>query len=94
MMMRCKFSDRPELWMVGEISSYLPNYKFGRMISREMFEALKSTIRFSRQQKDSETYDERNQWQLCEGFVDAINAHRKEYVHPSHFLCVDESILR
>ena len=94
LMTRVTFSERRELWSRQSHSDYLSVPNFSRVMSRVRFESLLRCIRFSRQpQAHAETYTEERQWQLCAGFVDAINQHCFQHVTPSELLCVDESIL-
>lgn len=94
LMTRCKFSNRRDFWGSDLSSPYLGQSKFGRIFSRNRFETLRKCVKFSRGNGDQEIYSEEQQWGLCEDFVDAINEHHKEYVKPSHFLCVDEPMSR
>ena len=86
--------SRRELWSEQEKSPILWQPRFGKIMPRSRFENLSSSIRFSKQTDSTEVYTEQNQWQLCEGFVEAINEHRREHVEASQQLCVDESISR
>jgi Transposase IS4 len=49
---------------------------------------------FSQQGDDTLMSSSQHRWSLVQGFVDAINSHRKESFHPSEMICVDESISR
>lgn len=93
LMTRCKFSNRRDLWSTCTLSRVLGQPKFGSIMSRERFEIIRKFLQFS-QDKTDHCYTEKTQWSLCEEFVEAINAHRREHVIPSHFLCVDESMSR
>lgn len=44
--------------------------------------------------EQGELSSESYRWMLRDGFLEAINQHRRERVIPSHLLCADESISR
>ena len=85
LMTQVKFSERRELWSRQSHSDFLSVPNVSRVMSQVRFKSLLCCIRFSLQSR---------QWQLCEGFVDAINQHRLQHVTSSELLCVDESISR
>ena len=91
LMSRFEFSSRRSLWSTESVSKYVPLPQFGKIISRNRFEALCSAITFSH---SSDNGDCDSRWSLVSGFVRAINRHRRAHVVPAHTICVDESMSR
>jgi Transposase IS4 len=92
---RFRFGKRETLWSSTRMSTYIPAPDFGITgITRARFRELRSAIRFSQQGDDTEMSSSQHRWSLVQGFVDAINSHRKEQFDPSEMICVDESISR
>lgn len=92
---RFKFGSRRDLWKIDSHHKYLRGPNFGRFISRNRFEALRSCVQFSFQPETrGNISSEEYRWMLAEDFRVAFNRHRRERVQPSELLCVDESISR
>jgi hypothetical protein len=95
LMTRFTFPSRESLWQSTPRNKYIPAPNFGVTgMTRDRFRNLRSAMRFSEQGQDSEMSSSSHRWSMVSGFVDAINAHRKERMHPSDLICVDESISR
>ena len=95
LMMRVKFGNRRDLWWRDSGCEYLPTYNFGRAMGRTSSELLRSCIRFRKRNVTAPlgpciNSEERHLRQLCNDFIDAINAHGQANVFPSERLCVDE----
>ena len=89
---RFEFGSRRHLWLTTSKNKYIAAPDFSRFIARHRFDTIRSCIRFSSHPLD-DSHDE-NRWSLVDEFVDAINDHRKRFVHPSELICVDESMSR
>ena len=90
-----KFSSRREVWSTTSDCESIPAMSFGQVMPLHRFETMLRCVRFSYQAEEHEDCSASEyRWQLCEGFIDAINAHREATVSPSELLCVDESISR
>ncbi len=93
LMSRYEFGPRRELWMTSSANKYIPAPNFTRIMPNHRFELLRTNVRFS----SSTAYADMencNRWSLVDDFVAAINMHREEFVSPSDFICVDESMSR
>ena len=73
-------------------NKYIAASDFSRIIPRHRFDVIRSSIRFSNFPLN-ESYEE-NRRALVDDFVKVINDHRKDFVHPSDLICVDESMSR
>lgn len=85
------FLSRGSLWSSKSASKYIPQPRYGKIITRNRFGALCSSMIFS-QYSENETGDSR--WSLVNGFFKGINRHRRAHVTPSHTVCVDEGMSR
>jgi hypothetical protein len=95
LMTRFKFGKRESLWSSTQVSKFIPSPDFGITgITRARFRELRFAIRFSEQGDNTEMSSSLHRWSLVQGFVNAINSHRKERFNPSEMICVDESISR
>ena len=90
LMTRVEFADRRSLWESDETDKRVQQVNLCKDMSRHRFEKMLSHIAFSGEQHPA-TYD---RWSEVEGFVKAINDHRRSVVTPSEYICVDESISR
>ena len=89
---RFEFGSRRDLWLTKSKSKYIAAPDFSRFIARHRFDTIRSCIRFGSYPLD-DSHDE-SRWCLVDDFVGAINDHRKRFVHPSEYICVDESMSR
>ena len=102
LMTRFTFGPRRELWRRDSKHRYVPPAHFGRFMAMQRFEDLHRRISFCTSSAKrtyistnlEDTRGEQARWDLCEGFLDAINAHRQQFVNPCEYICVDESISR
>jgi hypothetical protein len=95
LMTRFKFGKRESIWSSARTSKYIPAPEFGiNGITRSRFRELMSAIRFSQQGDDTLISSSQHRSSLVQGFVDAINLHRKDRFYHSEMICVDEYISR
>lgn len=90
LMTRVEFGERRSLWSLEQPNPRVQQVNLSSDMSRHRFDELLSHISFSGEQFAA-TGD---RWSEVEGFVDAINAHRRAVVTPAETICVDESISR
>jgi len=90
---RYEFGARADLWAAAARSKYMLAPAFGLRtgMPRAMFDALWSSVAFSKQVVDGGETEE-SWWQLIEDFVFNINLHLSARVTPSDLICVDESM--
>ena len=101
LMTRFTFGPRRELWRRDSNHRYVPPPHFGLFMAMQLFEDLRRHLSFctsSAKPTDiytnlEDTRGDQARWDLCEGFLDAINAHRQQFVNPCDYIC-DESIWR
>ena len=97
---RFEFGSRAELWATEPRSKYMSAPAFGKRtgMPRNRFDALWSSLTFSRQPSGGPAADDRGgerfRWALVNDFLAEINRHRATHVTPGDTLCVDESIVK
>ena len=91
LMTRFEFGSRHTLWHTKGANKYIPGANFGKFISRNRFDQLRTCIRFCRASNVTASED---RWAPVLDFFNAINNHRKSRVVPSETICVDESMSR
>lgn len=90
LMTRTEFSDRRSLWGGKGHNSRVQQVDLSPDISRHRFEEIAAHISYSGIVNPAAE----DRWSEVEGFVEAINRHRRIAVTPSETICVDESISR
>ncbi len=92
-----EFSRRASLWSKTSIHEFEPPPNLGKTgMSRDRFDHLMQSIRFSQQPNDrpSDLTHERWSWMLVDDFVNNFNTWRQSNFIPGELLCIDESMSR
>lgn len=95
LMNRIEFLNRRDLWCKQPFSRFRPEPNIGNAMSRNSFELIRSSLRFSGNGVTEEQGYAR--WDFVTDFVQATNDHRRSYVThmtPSEALCIEERISR
>jgi hypothetical protein len=89
-----EFSSRSDLWMQTPQSPYDLAPKLGRLLSKNRFNELIASFRFSNQTIDrpEAMSSERYRWQLIDDFILHFNQHQTAKFIPSELICIDESM--
>ena len=97
LMTRYEFKDRASLWSTVDTSKYIPAACFGKTsMGRCRFDNILRCIQFSVQDKvrPANMSHSSHRWQLVDDFVWRFNEYREKNYYPSHYICVDESMIR
>jgi Transposase IS4 len=95
---RFEFGQRASLWATTSRCKYIPAPNLGEKtgMTRDRFTSILRYLVWSEQPciRPDGMSSEEYRWKLVDGFVDRINKHRANFMHPSWLVCVDESISR